>query len=80
MILGLSKGWGKGKSTSLKTATDCFKNCPHADLEKKAKSNKQIKGTVWPHKKAKELKGEVRRSTNPSICDDMHKHNAQPLT
>lgn len=41
----------------------------------------QIKGIFWPLEGQRSgKKGKVKRSTNLPICDDMHKHDAQPLT
>jgi len=74
MSLGLSKRW----EWDISLKTDCFKDYPNAELEK---SNPCAdKRYSWPQERQNSEKGEVRRSTNSSICDNMHKHNAQPLT
>lgn len=77
MILGLFQKDGKNDK-SIFSKTVFLKISPTQTSEKSDPcADKDI---VCPRWKAKELKGELRRSTNPSICDDMHKHHAQSLT
>lgn len=78
---GFPKGQGKTAKAFLeKTKTGCFKIAPRRLRNKRSNPCADKTYSLASLKGRRIKKWEVRRSTNPLICDNMHKHNAQPLT